>query len=66
MYVQVLIRDELFLANDKRKRLSYVKYPSKRSAFLRLKLYLCHVIDDFLFILNCSTMVSEKSDMAKS
>ena len=65
MYVQVLIRDELFLANE-RKRLSYVKYPSKRSAFLRLNLYLCHVIDDFLFILNCSTMVSEKSDMAKS
>ena len=29
------------------KKLSYVKYSSKRSDFLRLYLYLCHVIDDF-------------------
>ena len=29
------------------KKLSYVKYSSKRSDFLRLYLYLCYVIDDF-------------------
>ncbi len=29
------------------KKLSYVKYSSKRSDFLRFYLYLCHVIDDF-------------------
>ena len=29
------------------KKLSYVKYSSKRSDFLRFYAYLCHVIDDF-------------------
>ena len=29
------------------KKLSYVKYSSKRSDFLRFFAYLCHVIDDF-------------------
>ena len=30
------------------KKLSYVKYSSKRSDFLRFYLYLCHVIDDLI------------------
>ena len=29
------------------KKLSHMKYSSKRSDFLRFYLYLCHVIDDF-------------------
>jgi len=29
------------------KKLSNMKYSSKRSDFLRFYLYLCHVIDDF-------------------
>ncbi len=31
----------------KRKKLSHMKYSSKRSDFLRFYAYLCHVIDDF-------------------
>ena len=48
------------------KKLSHVKYSSKRSDSLRFYLYLCHVNADFLSCLFCSTKISEKSDMAKS
>ena len=39
---------------------------AKRCEFLRVYLYLCHVLLGFLLVLNCNTMISEKSDMAKS
>ena len=55
-----------YRTHKKGKMLPHVKYSSKRSDFLRFYAYLCHVIDDFLLLVICSTKVSEKSDMAKS
>ncbi|MBP5620235.1 MAG: hypothetical protein J6X23_07340, partial [Bacteroidaceae bacterium] len=47
------------------KKLSHMKYFSKRSDSLRFYAYLCHVMCDLL-VLKRSTKVSEKSDMTKS
>ena len=40
-------------------------YSSKRSEFLRINLYLCHVISEFCLFF-CNTRISKNSDMAKS
>ena len=42
------------------------KYSSKRSEFLRLNLYLCHVISEFCLFSFRNIKISENSDIAKS
>ena len=48
------------------KKLSHVKYSSKRCEFLRFNCYLCHVISEFCLFSFRNTKISEISDMAKS
>lgn len=40
-------------------------YSSKRSEFLRINLYLCHVISEFCLFSFRNTKISKNSDMAR-